>query len=220
MRPQIWLLSAIVVLAIGGAVAYKIWGPEKDFEPANPVGLGPPEVLGKVDFKKSLFLQHGAVSVDGGPLKAIPCSKDPEPFATIKIEDGLEGDLVCVDDYLGGIKVSFTVAGELRAASIAQRDSDGGDDWDARSVLFRDAQGNLIIHTKTASSGEEIEDEGEEPGSAPLECTMSVSAQVWDAQKKSFEPGPPSDDAPDVTFRAPINVAQECLNPDGSWKVR
>jgi hypothetical protein len=221
MRLQFWLLAALSVLVIGGVVAYKIWGPEPEFQPANPVGLGPPETIGKVEFKKSMFFQHGAVAIDEGPLKAIPCSKDPDPFATIKIEDNLEGDLTCVDDYLGGIKITYSVNGEIRAANIAQRDSDGGDDWDARSVLFHDDNGRLIIQTKTASSGEEIdEDDPDEPGSSPLECTMSVSAQVWDPEKKSFEPGPPSDDAPEIPFRPPINVAADCLNSDGTWKGR
>lgn len=210
------VLAATVVVALG-AIAFKIWGPTRDFQPANPVGLGPPQVFGKLDFQKTVLVQHGAIAIDEQPLKAVACSKDPETFATIKIDEQLEGELSCSDEYLGGVKLTYVVDGETRTAGVAQRDSDGGDDWDARSYLVRDNHGNLVIQTQTASSGEEMADDGTP---APLECTMAVSAQIWEPESKTFVPGPPADDVPTIPFRPPINVAAECLNADGSWKGR
>jgi len=217
MRLHYWLLAAVTIIVVAGVVAYKIWGPEPDFQPASPVGLGAAQIFGKVEFKKNIFMQHGAMAIDDGPLKAIPCAKEPQTFAIIKIDGHLEAELSCVEDYLGGVKLTYTIDGEVRTAGVAQRDSDGGDDWDARSYLLRDKNGNLVIQTQTASSGEEI---GEDGNPAPLECTMAVSAQIWEPESKMFVPGPPADDAPSVTFVPPINVATECLNPDGTWKGR
>lgn len=219
MRKQWRVLIGAAILTLVGVAAYfmqKRLGPITNFQPANPVGLGQPKTFGKTDFKKNLFVQHGAMAVDDGPLTAIPCSPDPEPFATIQIEDALEGNLSCVEDYLGGVKLTYSVDGEIRTAGVAQRDSDGGDDWDARSYILRDKNGHLIIQTETASSGEEVDEKNVK--TAAIACTKAVSAQVWDPQSKNFVPGPPLDDAPSISFRPPINVAKDCLNPDGSWK--
>lgn len=220
-RKWTWVLvgfAVVVVVGVGSYIVQKKYGPITDYQPANPVGLGAPKTFGKIDFQKNIFVQHGAVAIDDGPLTAVPCAKDPEPFATIKIDDALEGDLSCVDDYLGGVKLTYTVDGETRTAGVAQRDADGGDAWDARSYILRGKNGHLVIQTETASSGEEIDEEN--PKNPPIDCTMAVSAQVWESETKTFIPGPPPEDAPKVSFRPPINVAPNCLNQDGSWKGR
>gem|GEM_PF-3619650 len=219
MRKFYWVLlgvAVVVVVGVGSYIVQKKYGPITDFQAANPVGLGEPKTFGKIEFKKNIFVQHGAIAIDDGPLTAVACEANPAPFGTIKIDDTLEGELSCVDDYLGGVKLTYSVEGEVRTAGIAQRDADGGDAWDARSYILRDKNGHLIIQTQTASSGEEIDESN--PQHPPMDCTMAVSAQVWEAETKTFVPGPPAEDAPAFTFRPPINVAADCLAGDGSWK--
>lgn len=214
------IAAAIIVGASIFLFTWKKAGPNAEYViPADSESIGPSPSppIQPIDyqFTKSIVVNRRALSVDGGVFQDVPCSADrskPIVFGNIRLDDTAAGNLICIDDYMGGIQVTYkTPSGENETKLLGTQDSDAGESWETRSWITR-GSGTLAIHSIALSSVEDTED------GKLLDCRASHTFLTWDKNKKILVEKAASSEGKIEEFAPPIHVAAGCLSGDGKWK--
>lgn len=178
--------------------------PEKVVEP-----FGPPTLI---RFTENLRIKDKTVVIDGVE-KQPSCEHTPTrnwpAFATVELEPDVVGELICVKDYMGGIKLSFKdQQGQDQLFDLGQNEGDAGDVWQFQAVFTREKDNHIRIEILTYGSSEDID------GKEPVKCYKANKAYVF--KNKKLETADPI--GTNTKFDGPIDVNPTCLNSDGSWK--
>ena len=188
--------------------------PRSSTSQQKPAGFSQDAEIGYSSF---VLVRGTSISIDGRPPQSVPCStarETPLAFGYVFLDGSAKGQLTCVDDYLGGIAISYLNAnGESVSKNIATNDGDAGDQWDTRSwISTRREDRRVTIETITLSSSIELVD------STLLGCRVSRTIYRWDDEAKELVEAEASSDLELAKFVPPIAVSSGCVDEEGNWK--
>lgn len=234
-KKQIYILSAVLVIVVGGIFIYRFvkddHGTENRGEMPAPMSEDvPPEIeeevaamnsgtpegpeikVEEIKFTKTLLFHHDQYAVDGGGLKPLQCTTTKKTIAYFMLDSGPDRAVIsCTNDYLGGVKISYEDKdGAVQELEIAQKDGDAGDIWDSRSLVVRNDKGLHIARVSLTASADPMDEE------KPAECSEHKMQYKWNVQNKKFEEVPYTESFSVQDFKKP--TIDSCLNADGSVK--
>ncbi len=219
-RKQTGIFAGLVVILIAAILIPKYLNKSVNDQipgvPATAVAPTPAANAEKLEFTQSILIHHNGISVDGGGFKTVPCATRSEaavPFALVTLDQDVFAELTCIDDYMGGVKITYkSPSGELKSIQVGQQEGDAGDQWDLRTLVTKQGDGTLKVESVTLSSSVD------ELGAVPTECHITRATRVWNKEAKDFV----SAEAPAVftvdNFTLPLFVSRDCLDSNGQWK--
>lgn len=176
------------------------------------------EGLEEIKFEDSLFIQHKSYLIDGKKKVSFNCTIDGNELGYIRWKDEV-AKLICVDDYLGGVKLIFNAnENEIQREfpiDISQRDGDAGDSWDMRGVIERQASGGLRIEVLNLMSTMEVE----QLQSKDIICRSYYTTLVWsESSNKFLKAKKPKRLVTANKFDPPTRLLKDCANAMGEWQ--
>ncbi len=185
------------------------------FSPDNEIVYSRSVLVRPASFDR---LHPASISIDEGPPQSVPCSDDRDArtsFGYVLLDVETKGQLECVDDYLGGLSLSYQSAtGTTVSLSLAMNDGDAGDQWETRSRLTKSRSDTpkMTIEKISLSSEEDPMDR------TLLGCSVTRTIYTWDHGARELVKSAAAPSLSPAEFAPPIGVASGCLDEDGNWK--
>lgn len=179
----------------------------------TPGGIRPPTSekaeLKEIVFKDLIVVHDKSMAKDGGAVEAVPCSaeRDGETFGFIQLDEKVQAELNCIDDYAGGISLVVKgKKGKKQIEKIGELLGDAGDVSDTRSWISKKDK-KITITTVTISSSEDVLDEE----GTSLKCDKQAWVIEWDSKKQKFNRKNIDYSEKDFKFVPAAQVAEKCI---------
>lgn len=215
-----WQKIALVVVAVLvlAALIYRKFSHRSDsLSPEQAILTPLPQVKAdEIKFNDTIIVENTRISIDGAPLKEVPCgdTQDPIVFAEIDLGGGLVAELECLDNYMGGISLAMKEEGlRLDTQKLGLAFADAGDTSDMRSWIKHDASTNsVLIYMVSYWSQEDIEELEREAGvPEKVECGNKIELLKWDPKAKKFLVSEVKEDLSKFRFDPPPSIHEKCM---------